>query len=77
MTDNDVERIAREAGCFTPGASRNYWAVTDPMLRKFAELVQAEQRERCATAIEALAEGWGDQAEEYGMRLAASEARKA
>lgn len=37
----------------------------------------AAQRERCVAAIEALAEGWGDQAEEYGMRLAASEARKA
>ena len=48
MTPADIERMAREAGCFTPGASRNYWAVTDPMLARFAALVQAAERERCA-----------------------------
>ena len=46
MTDADVERFARAAGCFTPGASRNYWAVTDQMLRRFAEMVQAAERQR-------------------------------
>ena len=52
MTPADIERMAREAGCFTPGASRNYWAVTDTMLARFAELVQAAERERCAVIAE-------------------------
>lgn len=49
---NEIERMAREAGCFTPGASRNYWAVTDPALARFAELVRAAERERCAKLCE-------------------------
>jgi hypothetical protein len=49
----DIARMAREAGCFTPGASRNYWAVTDPALQRFAELVRAQERERCAKVCEA------------------------
>ena len=44
----ETERMAREAGCFTPGASRNYWAVTNEALARFAELVRAAERERCA-----------------------------
>ena len=48
MTPADIERMAREAGCFTPGASRNYWAATDPMLARFAALVQAAERARWA-----------------------------
>ena len=49
---NEIERMAREAGCFTPGASRNYWAVTDPALARFAELVREAERERCAKLCE-------------------------
>lgn len=49
---NEIERMAREAGCFTPGASRNYWAVTDPALARFAGLVRAAERERCANLCE-------------------------
>ena len=48
----ETERMAREAGCFTPGASRNYWAVTDPALARFAELVRAAERERCAKLLD-------------------------
>ena len=44
MTDDDIERLALAAGCFTPGASRNYWAITDKMLRRFAELAQEAER---------------------------------
>lgn len=49
---DETERMAREAGCFTPGASRNYWAVTDPALARFAELVRDAERERCAKLCE-------------------------
>lgn len=49
---NEIERMAREAGCFTPGASRNYWAVTDPALARFAGLVRAAERERCVKLCE-------------------------
>ena len=48
----ETERMAREAGCFTPGASRNYWAVTNEALARFAELVRAAERERCAKLCE-------------------------
>ena len=44
MTDDEIERLALAAGCFTPGASRNYWAITDKMLRRFAELAQEAGR---------------------------------
>ena len=44
MTDDDIKRLALAAGCFTPGASRNYWAITDQMLRRFAELAQEIER---------------------------------
>ena len=53
MTPADIERMAREAGCFTPGASRNYWAVTDPMLARFAALVQANALSEAHAAIDA------------------------
>lgn len=47
MTDPaTIERLAREAGCFTPGYSRNYWAVTEPALARFAALIEAHERER-------------------------------
>ena len=49
---NEIERMAREAGCFTPGANRNYWAVTDPALARFAELVRAAERERSRKATQ-------------------------
>jgi len=44
MTDDEIERLALAAGCFTPGALRNYWAITDQMLRRFAELSQEVER---------------------------------
>ena len=44
MTDAEIERLALAAGCFTPGASRNYWAITDQMLRRFAALAQEVER---------------------------------
>lgn len=50
----ETERMAREAGCFTPGANRNYWAVTNEALARFAELVRAAERERCAKLCEAM-----------------------
>lgn len=51
---DEIERMAREAGCFTPGANRNYWAVTDPALARFAELVRAQEQERCAKVCESM-----------------------
>ncbi len=51
MTDPaTIDRLAREAGCFTPGYSRNYWAVTEPALARFAALIEA----RDARTIEVL-----------------------
>ena len=44
MTDDEIERLALAAGCYPPGASRNYWAITDQMLRRFAELAQEIER---------------------------------
>jgi len=47
MTDTaalpaDLERMAREAGCFTPGRAPDHWAVNDEALARFAELVRAD-----------------------------------
>ena len=75
MTPADIERMARAAGCFTPGASRNYWAVTDPMLARFAALVQAAERERCARAVEQRASP--DRPETYAALIAAAEVIRA
>lgn len=47
-----IERLAREAGCFTPGYSRNYWAVTEPALARFAALIEAHALERAAKAVD-------------------------
>ena len=58
-TQEQLERWAREAGCFTPGASRNYWAVTEPSLARFAELVRADERERIALHFDQRDKGAG------------------
>ena len=60
MTDDDIKRLALAAGCFTPGASRNYWAITDQMLRRFAELIQAAEQKRWSDAVAGVARAAAD-----------------
>lgn len=69
----DIERMAREAGCFTPGASRNYWAVTEPALERFAALVRAQAREDAARVCSGIAAGYAG----YARRLAGQHATHA
>ena len=57
MTDGDVIRMAREAGATRehPEMLPNFWTLTNPDLKRFANLVAAEEREACAkTAMELL-----------------------
>lgn len=71
----ETERLAREAGCFTPGANRNYWAVTDPALARFAELVRESERERCAKLCDDAAKlfaMYGDEANPAAAHCAAA-----
>ena len=50
----DLERMAREAGCFTPGRAPDHWGVSDAALARFAGLVEARALERAAKACAAV-----------------------
>lgn len=55
--------MTQEAGAFPPGPNRNYWAVTEPALARFAALVRAQALEEAAAWLESQradipAHGW-------------------
>jgi hypothetical protein len=76
MTDDTIERLAREAGAFTPGRSGDYWAVTDEALARFAALVRADALEQAAKACEMLsARTDDDTGATVALRWAAEEIR--
>jgi hypothetical protein len=66
VTPEEIEAMAREAGCFTPGAARNYWAVTDDGMARFAALVRARALGDAATLVQQYdtcgdrTQGWQD-----------------
>ena len=66
-----LEAMAREAGAFTPGTNRNYWAVTEPALARFAALVRAQALEDAALAIEDARSRWAGSAGSYALCVAA------
>lgn len=48
----DLERMADEAGAFMPS---EYWSGTIYELARFADLIRADERERCAKICDGLA----------------------
>ena len=80
MTAAEVERLAREAGgsIVREAAARNWaglMAFDTAELARFAALVQAAERERCARAVEQRASP--DRPETYAALIAAAEVIRA
>jgi hypothetical protein len=50
MTDSDIIRMAQEAGATRdhPEMLPNFWTLTNPDLKRFANLIAAAEREACA-----------------------------
>ena len=69
MTPEQITKWAHEAGFDV------YDAETLQVIQTFSTIVRNATLEEAAMSCEALTEGWGDSAEEYGMRVCAKEIR--
>jgi hypothetical protein len=61
MTDEEIQALAAQAGIVQQAklSGGGYFVTPTPILRRFAESVQAAERERCAKLCEAQAAKWG------------------
>ncbi len=52
MTNSDIIKWAREAGCSEPVHPMNDWHVSQEALERFTALVRADRKEACAKVAE-------------------------
>ena len=57
MTEEDIIRMAEKAGAYTPERYPEEFRMDIDDLERFAELVAAAEREKCADEL--FADGWG------------------
>ena len=55
MTNEDIIRMAREAGFMAAGHPMNPWSAHTDQIESFANLVAAHEREECAKVCDVLA----------------------